>query len=763
MVQGVDFLIHGRKIQRSSGQYHHPHRNIQAYWMAVPVDYCPGEMNIAARVNYDSPVPDLKSDELSIECNEQGWQALQFESGWTSVEPVHDSRLVYVAENGDDERAAEVHGRGYYLPGDPEIGPDPSNPQGEIAAYSTPSRAMQQIRLTNWIEEDNGRDVYADEQVYALHRDTLGHDWTGYPDWILYRRGDDFREHQQPDSENYRPRSHGLRQRGRSINEPMVITAWGPSEKPRPVLEAWHIPGHARHLRLISLDLKGRLHWDSGAQGQLNNAWWAEDILVEDLRARGMGASNIAAWDGILVRRSAVLDAWDADSHVQGLYIDNLDRAGQLLDQGPPDRIWPQDSWTIEESLFDRNGYKQDPNEPGTWTRDVNRCDYLEPGKGVQPVRTFFDRNIYADSYGSLHLRGNIFSRNGGGGSVQMRQGGIAEHNLFMWNESALSTSHPQSQRDILQDAVIRSNVVLHDDHFLPPGGFGQGLRIGAGPEQSGVMNDNTVAHFHRISNSGAMLEAGGIPSYRDTGDSGHLPALQAGHVTVHNNIGISRSAASLLIHGPDTPKGVSSATLHNNSLLNTEQGKVVSYSGPEPSNQVCMGDTVLEGNYYYQGGSSRFEWGDRQRGDFSKWQEHGFDDYGLAFFSPQELAQAAGWYDSACPEDEHPVWERDILSYMLKIDPHYEPDPDVYVDAGTDGKKQETRLKVRKVLEQFQGFPHDGGTRPEMSREQATLTAKRYHAFMTFTERARKNRKGNWDPRYTAQALNGYISLRAD
>jgi hypothetical protein len=44
------------------------------------------------------------------------------------------------------------------------------------------------------------------------------------------------------------------------------------------------------------------------------------------------------------------------------------------------------------------------------------------------------------------------------------------------------------------------------------------------------------------------------------------------------------------------------------------------------------------------------------------------------------------------------------------------------------------------------------------MSEAQAKLTARRYHAFLTFIERAKANRKGAWDPRYTADALNSYI-----
>jgi len=44
------------------------------------------------------------------------------------------------------------------------------------------------------------------------------------------------------------------------------------------------------------------------------------------------------------------------------------------------------------------------------------------------------------------------------------------------------------------------------------------------------------------------------------------------------------------------------------------------------------------------------------------------------------------------------------------------------------------------------------------MTEARAKLVARRYHAFITFIQRAKANRKGAWDPRYTADALNDYI-----
>ncbi len=580
----------------------------------------------------------------------------------------------------------------------------------------------------------------------------------GHPDWLLYRRGDDFRDQPQPDTEDLRPRAQGLRQRGRAANMPMVITAWGDPAALRPLVSTWEMWGHARHFRLVSLDVTGQVHWKPGAQSQQHNAWWAEDILLEDVRARGLGATNHSAWDGVLVRRSVVVDQWDANRHNQGIYISNMGRAGQPLDQGPPGQVWPEDRWRFEGTLFDRNGYKQDPNEPATWTRDVNGSDDLPPGRGVQPRRTWYDRNLYAATYGQLHLVNNLFSRNGGGGSVQMRAGGIADNNLFMWNESALSTSHAQTDRQRTRNAVIRSNLVLHDDHWLPPGGFGQGLYLGVGPKRTGVMTGNIVTHLHRGNNGGAALAAGGIPGYRRPEQEGFLPPEQAGHVTVMRNLGFTRQTDNLLIHGPSEPDGILAGQIGGNILVNLDSRRVARFNHSSLPPEVQFGGNTTTGNHYLAGGSAGFALASDEIVDFEQWQASGLDHHSLLYADLASLADALNWLPPNSESGEMAGWERDIVFCMQAIDPAYTPNEDVYVDAGASGAKQTERQKVREVLTRFEGYPHDGGTRPRMSEVDAQTVARRYHAFLSFMERARENRKHQWNTQYTAAALNACI-----
>ncbi len=781
-ISRVDLRIAEHPPRSATVRTYHPDRNEVAFWFAVePGSVQESELSVMAVVTHqdrgqaqgqargqvqglaqgeaqgealgETQGQALRSAAITIPRNQHGWDVHAFAGGWSLLRPAADSRLVFVSAEGSDTLATAVHGRGFYLPGDPEIGPDPTNPVGPITAYASAEAAIQAIRLTNWLGRQGGRDLYGDIRRYISRRDGLGHDWQGYPDWLLYRRGDDFRGQLQPDREDVRPRDHGLRQRGRSANQPMVITAWGEPTAPRPILDSWRVRGHARHLRLVSLDFSGQIYWDPGAQSQANNAWWAEDILVEDVRARGLGASNHAAWDGVLVRRSVVTDVWDADAHNQGLFIANLANAGDPIEQGPAGRFWPQDSWRIEETVFDRNGSKQDPNQPRTWTRAVNQIDDLPPGTGTQPRRTFYDRNIYAATYGQLHLRGNIFSRNGGGNSVQMRLGGVADRNLFLWNESALITSSNQSVREYLQDAAVRSNLVLHDDIFLPPGGFGQGVRIGVGPEQTGVLTGNIVAHFHRITNGGGLLGINGIPARGDRGSPGYLASRQSRHITAHKNLALGEQSTLLHVEGPMSPAGAASICIDCNILVSLDSGEAVRLSDTHPSPTLNIGGQAM-GNHYFLGRTAHFARGEGIRENFQSWRAAGFDARSTAFHSLEALAAVHGW-----PVQEAlKGWERDIVSYMQHIDPFFVPNEHVFVDADASGLKQEPRQTVWEVLTRFDGFPHDGGSRPRMSEARAKRAAKRYHAFLTFIHRARENRKHLWDDRYTAQALDRYI-----
>jgi hypothetical protein len=102
-------------------------------------------------------------------------------------------------------------------------------------------------------------------------------------------------------------------------------------------------------------------------------------------------------------------------------------------------------------------------------------------------------------------------------------------------------------------------------------------------------------------------------------------------------------------------------------------------------------------------------------------------------------------------------AWEKDIVSYMQHVDPTYVPDENVTVDfAAPVANRRANAPTVWSVLKNSELY--GGGVKANLSEADAKLTARRYHAFITFITRAKANRKGSWDEKYTANAINNYF-----
>jgi hypothetical protein len=740
--------------------------------------------------------------------------------GWTALTPASDSRLVYVSNAGDDAAAALAKGRGYYLPGDPEIGEDPTNPAGPIVAYASVATAKTKMRTNPSIED------YPSAERF--------------PDWMLFRRGDEFA--------GVGSLTGSTEIGGRSNEERRVYAAWGDQAQARPRLlgasiAMWGVRGGSNAI-FASLDCPG-------ANFTLFAS--ASNVTIEDCRFTGAGASgNIqkGLLENILVRRSTISGNSNPYAHNQGIFAGG------------------NGTVTIEECVFDRNGYKDNWEESRSWRAPVTspqsavvtktttppdiypyanqtlelwdvgtntlqwtgvmppteadsvgadfgkrrktpyefasptplvasnpermrvssekwyvgsevhaqyvfevlgaftvtgaqqirvlntatgQVDVSELSIGVspQPLRTYFDRNLYLSAYDSMTLRGNIISRDGGGSSVQMGRGGVVDRNLFIWNEMALTTGRGSSST--ILDAIVKDNVILHDDHVLPPGGWGAGIQLMGVLDTTHVSDSNTVAHFHRGSSSGTTSisargknAASGVPQAKlsnavITGNAVYHE-YGAGGITIepttHN---------SAVING--TGVGVLGASVTNNSVSSAGP---VSAQG-DPSRPATYS---YSGNRFFSPSPTPFRWSWHLNGDkdwryapytdgtFSQWQAAGFDTDGSFTTDFAAFKSAAGW---TAPE-------RDIVSYMQSVDPTYVVNEDVYVDEEST-VTQDVRQKVWEVLSD----PAKAGNQV-MTEAQAKLTARRYHAFITFIQRAKENRKGVWDTRWTAEAVNNYI-----
>jgi hypothetical protein len=649
-------------------------------------------------------------------------------AGFLELSPLlsDDSRIVYVSADGDDVAASNnLHGRGHYRPFDPEIGADPTQPIGSVVAYRT-------------IEGARG----------AL-RDASGVSLEGEPEWMLLRRGDVF--------EIGVSRFIDRRTAGRSPIEPRVYTAYGDPSQPRPIVQgmppqfirSWDGGGNLI-VSSIEFRISPAASMENGPpSGACELFYGAANIVFEDVRFLQTLSLVVQAVDGrspqcVELRRCVVEGNWrpGAGLHVQGIFASTT---GELR---------------IEECVFDQNGFKEDPFDPSTWTAGLVSTGIegeLAVGTGLQPTRTWYDRNCYLSSYSSLDLLGNVISRGGGGSSIQMRVGGRAERNLLLWNQQAISVGGGASTRAMLQDASIRQNCVLHDDHLLPPGGFGIGLTIGVGNEEVGELVDNVVVHFHRMSNGGGPLMGSGLGAYGvDPAEASMLLRI-AENVVVTPRTGSACSIASAL-----AADGVQIAEIGRNDLAVTEAGFLTSAADATRPLALEFGTAVSGGNRYLAIDSVTHLLAGTSCSP-SAWRDAGFDPASTWHGSLLELAAASGWRTAeqlADPTDSN-GWERDIETYLRSIDPTFVADEEVTVDAGVPADRRRPGApRVREILADPLRYPSLGGfwSARVLTPEEARIAARRYHAFLTFMERAKANRRGAWDPRYTADAVNNYI-----
>ena len=629
--------------------------------------------------------------------------------GWTALTPSSDSRIVYIANNGNDVAAASVYGRGYYLPGDSEVGADPTQPVGAVVAYRNPQEALKVLRGTG-----------------------LNNVHPGFPEWILFRRGNTF-----PDSilnGNYTywggatpsfgsttssfwtwawtgssfSYEAGL-YRGRSATEPFVISAWGPVSEPRPVFPDGFFAKISNSV-VASIDVQNR----SGLQ------YIATTMLIEDSRSQGHGMISVSYGGptvNLTLRRCVFTDGWNPGGH----------NSAPFLGVKEGTRI------TFEECVFDRNGYKENPNAPQTWTAShvsLLTAGQLPVGTGVQPTRTWFDRNWYLSGQAgrTLRVRGNIAARTGGG-AEQFRSGGVAERNLFLFGHNGImaSSSGNGGEDYGVSPLVAKGNVHLHDDAMLPPGGYGMNNEVRGSAGAYWI--DNIYAHAHHYGqNGGGTLHVLGSTNY--TPPDGWRAVVQGN---------VIRSAGTLKGWGIEAGAFANNAADVRNNAIAIDSPP--SWLGASPTATPRSSDTI-DGNLYF-GNPAANRFSRSYAGaatlvaantTFAQWQAAGYDPNGQMIADWAAFKAAAGWTDP----------DRDIVSYMQSIDPTYVPDEDVRVDFGCSGPLQEVPQLVRNAVI---------GT-----DAQKRQVARRFHATVTFLNRARENRKGAWDQRYTAEAVVNYI-----
>jgi len=640
-------------------------------------------------------------------------------NGWTVVTPSADSRIVYIAaesSGGNDASAAAVYGRGYYLPSDPEIGPDPTQPVGTVVAYRNPQEVMKVLRGTG-PNHVNG----------------------GNPEWILFRRGDSFPNSIMDANYTYwgklEPTFDGMgiwvwawtgtsfsyeagQFWGRSDTEPFVISAWGPVSEARPVFPngfAARIPNSV----VSSLDVQSR----AGLQYLATR-----NLILEDCRSQGHGMIAINGGGSnasVTLRRCVFADGWNSGGHNSSPFNGTVE--GTKI--------------TIEECVFDKNGYKENPADATQWTATYisslsrgGEDGNAELGTGVQPTRTWFDRNWYmsGNAGNTLILRGNIAARTGGG-AEQMRSGGLAYRNVFLMNHDGLLMGSNDVNSYGNHANFVVQNLFLHDDVFLPPGGWGMNNHAQGADT---VIAENIYAH----------------PNFRGQNGPGtfFLWNMKENEIVKRIMIGNVLRAKGRF-KGFATQRSLGSLT-HPTITIKNNQFSIdnpILFGYGAISREVKSDLDTIDDNYYFGNPTSdlfTIGYGSgpasitKTNRSFQTWQSAGYDQNGQIINDWNTFKNTVGW--------TYP--DRDIVSYMQTIDPNYVPNENVRVDYGT-----KVQQKVPKLVKDF--IPQSGFAGIPNEHDRITV-AKRFHAAITFLLRARENRKGKWSNNYTAEALNNYI-----
>ncbi|MEI6602927.1 MAG: DNRLRE domain-containing protein [Clostridia bacterium] len=316
-------------------------------------------------------------------------------TGFTSLQPSSDSIMVYVSNDSGDD----------------------TNPGTQALPVKTLTKAATMVR-------------------------------TGYPDWILLKRG-----------EAWTTQGLGDFKSGRSETEPIVVTYYGASgARPRLDLNdsfVNHIYGRVYHQRFVGLHLNNYLAdpadprynsaADVGSAFRYISQIGGEDILIEDCKLSFFEivfqGTDIYPYKDMRVRRSMISESYwrgsttNNSSRPSGIYTDNV--AGLL----------------IEENAFVHNGWSEAFSDS---------------------LANMFNHNMYINTTTrseNLVIRGNIVA-SGSSYGIMCRPGGLVEDNLMVQNNVSMVFGYhaaPNLATEVV--SLARNNVIMEGRPQIPGDG----------------------------------------------------------------------------------------------------------------------------------------------------------------------------------------------------------------------------------------------------------------------------------------------------
>lgn len=331
-------------------------------------------------------------------------------NGWTIFTPSVDTRIVYVSTAGNDSTGQ------VYSSASAEVGTDPFKPSGEIQPFATYGAA------------------------YAQTRD-------GYPDWILFKRGDTFYT------------SINSTKSGRSETEPFFIGAYGTSGA-SPVIKhgasngleisrtSTSIKASTAYFAVSSLrfyahtrDPENTNEFVSTAGGSnlflmaYNSGNSLSSGLIEGCEFSFGSNNDISAGTTspityLTLRRNTFLSTYPYSGHTQGLWATKID------------------GFLLEENIFDHNGW------------------LVKDGEGVG-AGTIYNHNTYFADVKNTTLKNNIFMR---GSNMNNKftspdagtENVTIEGNLYIGGHIGIGIGTNYSWPDRFKNIAIKNNVMTN-------------------------------------------------------------------------------------------------------------------------------------------------------------------------------------------------------------------------------------------------------------------------------------------------------------